>query len=70
LQIRSGADFDTVRPTLERIIEQFPGLPVADLALTRLNHLKMAIKGQKEKTPGVKLGVYEQNIGLKRGSPH
>ena len=70
LQIRSGADYDTVRPTLERIIEQFPGLPVADLALTRLDHLKLAIHGQKEKTPGVKLGVYEQNIGLKRGSPH
>ena len=70
LQIRSGADYDTVRPTLEKIIEHFPGLPAAELAQTRLDHLKLAIKGQKEKTPGVKLGVYEQNIGLKYGSPH
>jgi tetratricopeptide (TPR) repeat protein len=70
LQIRGGADYDTVRPTLEKIIEQFPGLPVAELAQSRLNVLKLEIKGQKEETPGVKLGVYEQNIGLKYGSPH
>jgi len=70
LQLRGGADYDTVRPTLEKIIEQFPGLPVAALAQSRLAHLKLEIKGRKEETPGVKLGVYEQNIGLKYGSPH
>jgi len=69
LQIRSGADYDTVRPTLEKIIEHFPGLAVAELAQTRLNVLKLEIKGQKE-TPGKPLGVYEQNIGLKYGSRH
>ena len=69
LQIRSGADFDTVRPTLEKIIEHFPGMAVAELAQSRLNVLKLEIKGQKEETPGVKLGVYEQNIGLKYGMP-
>jgi tetratricopeptide (TPR) repeat protein len=68
LQIHGGADYDTVRPTLEKIIEHFPGLPVANLAQSRLNVLKLEIKGQKE-TPGTKLGVYEQNIGLKYGSP-
>jgi len=30
--------------------------------------LKLELKGQ-QKTPGVQLGVYEQNIGLKYGSP-
>ena len=70
LQIRSGADYDTVRPTLEKIIEHFPGMAVAELAQSRLNVLKLEIKGQKEQTPGTKLGVYEQNIGLKYGSPH
>lgn len=70
LQIRSGTDFETVRPTLEKIIEQFPGMAVAELARSRLAHLKLEIKGQKEETPGVKLGVYEQNIGLKYGSRH
>lgn len=68
LQIHGGADYETVRVTLEKIVENFPGLPVADIAQSRLNRLKFEIKGQKE-TPGKKLGVYEQNIGLKYGSP-
>jgi tetratricopeptide (TPR) repeat protein len=68
LQIRLGADYETVRRTLGKIIERFPDLPVAEVARTRLGRLKFELKGQKE-TPGVKLGVYEQNIGLKRGSP-
>jgi hypothetical protein len=68
LQIRLGADYETVRPTLEKIVERFPDLPVAEMARTRLDRLKLELKGQKE-TPNVKLGVYEQNIGLKRGSP-
>jgi tetratricopeptide (TPR) repeat protein len=68
LQIRLGADYETVRLTLEKIVERFPNLSVAELARTRLDRLKFELKGQKE-TPGVKLGVYEQNIGLKRGSP-
>jgi tetratricopeptide (TPR) repeat protein len=68
LQIRLGADYETVRPTLEKIVERFPDLYVAEMARTRLGRLKLELKGQKE-TPGVKLGVYEQNIGLKYGSP-
>ncbi len=68
LQIHGGADYDTVRETLEKIMERFPGLPVADLAQSRLNLLKLEIKGKKE-TPNKTLGVYEQNIGLKYGSP-
>ena len=68
LQVRHGAGYETVRETLERIIERFPDLAAGELARTRLGKLKLELKGQKE-TPGVKLGVYEQNIGLKRGSP-
>jgi tetratricopeptide (TPR) repeat protein len=68
LQIHGGADYQKVRETLEKIITRFPGLPVADLAQSRLNILKLEIKGQKE-TPNKTLGVYEQNIGLKYGSP-
>jgi len=67
LQIRHGADFDTVRQTLEMIIERFPEAAVAELARTRLGHLKLELKGQKE-TPTKQVGVYEQNIGLKHGS--
>jgi tetratricopeptide (TPR) repeat protein len=69
LQIRSGADYGTVRPTLEKIIEHFPGMAVAELAQSRLAHLRLEIKGKKEETPGITPGVYEQNIGLKQGSP-
>jgi len=68
LQIHGGADYDTVRETLEKIVGRFPDLPVASIAQSRLGRLKIEIKGKKE-TPGVKLGVYEQNIGLKYGSP-
>ena len=68
LQIHSGADYDAVHETLEQIMERFPNLPVAELAQSRLNRLKLEIKGKKE-TPGVKLGVYEENIGLKYGLP-
>ena len=68
LQIQHGADYDTVRGTLERIIERFPDLAAGEMARTRLGRLKLELKGRKE-TPGVKLGVYEQNIGLKPRSP-
>jgi len=68
LQIQHGADYETVRGTLEKIIEHFPDLAAGELARTRLARLKLELKGRKE-TPGVKLGVYEQNIGLKHDSP-
>ena len=68
LQVQLGADYETVRGTLERIIEHFPDLAAGEMARTRLGRLKLELKGKKE-TPGVKLGVYEQNIGLKQGSP-
>ena len=67
LQVRLGTDYETVRQTLEKIVERFPDLSAAELARTRLDRLKLELKGKKE-TPGVKLGVYEQNIGLKYGS--
>jgi tetratricopeptide (TPR) repeat protein len=67
LQIRHGADYDTVRGTLERIVERFPDWAVAELARTRLGRLKLEVKGHQA-TPDVKLGVYEQNIGLKYGA--
>ena len=64
LQIQHGADYETVRGTLEQIIERFPDLAAGEMARTRLARLKLELKGRKE-TPDVKLGVYEQNIGLR-----
>ena len=70
LQIRHGADYATVRQTLQKIVDTFPDLPVAQSARSRISLLALEFKARKEETPGVKLGVYEQNIGLKQGSPN
>jgi tetratricopeptide (TPR) repeat protein len=69
LQIRHGADHETVRQTLARIGELFPDSVAAHAAARRLVHLKLELKG-REKTGTVRLGTYEQDIGLKGGSPH
>jgi hypothetical protein len=50
-------------------VERFPDLAVAEMARTRLGRLKLEVKGHQA-TPDVKLGVYEQNLGLKYGSRH
>ena len=68
LQIELGADIATVRETLGKIVERFPDLPVADLAQRRLARLENEFKGLQS-TSNVKLGAYEQNIGLKYGAP-
>jgi TolA-binding protein len=64
LQVRGGADYDTVCVTLGKIIEQFPDFSMADLARSRLARLKLEFKAL-ETTENKTLGVYEQNIGLK-----
>ena len=68
LQVRHGADYDAVRQTLEKIVERFPDWAAAEMARSRLNRLKLEFKGHAQGST-VKLGVYEQNIGLKRGRP-
>jgi tetratricopeptide (TPR) repeat protein len=65
LQIRHGADLETVRGTLQRIIDRDPNAAPADVARRRLDLLKLELKA-KEKSQAVKLGTYEQNIGLRR----
>lgn len=66
LQIRYGADYDSVKATLERIIERGPNLAAAEKARNRLALLKLEFKG-KQQNQTVKLGTYEQNLGLKQG---
>jgi hypothetical protein len=66
LQVELGADTETVRATLGKIVESFPDLPVADLAQRRLARLENEFKGLQQSS-SVKLGSYEQNIGLKIG---
>jgi hypothetical protein len=52
---------------LEKIVDRFPDLAVAEMARTRLGRLKFEVKAHQA-TPDVKLGIYEQNLGLKYGS--
>jgi tetratricopeptide (TPR) repeat protein len=71
LQIRGGCDYETVGATLQRIVDRAPELAAANLARNRLALLKLELKAQKKSEP-VKMGEYEQNIGLKRdlARPH
>lgn len=66
LQIRHGDSYDLVGKTLEQIVERYPNLAAAGLARNRMDLLKLELK-VKEKNQAIKLGTYEQNIGLKRG---
>lgn len=67
-QVKLGADVATVQATLEKIPARFPGQPVAEVAQQRLARLNNEFRGHQETTV-IKLGVYEQNIGLKYGAP-
>jgi TolA-binding protein len=64
LQVRHGANYDAVRATLQRIVEMYPGVAAAEVAANRIALLRLELKG-KEKTADVRLGTYEQDIGLK-----
>ena len=66
LQINHGAGYDPAWQTLAQIIERYPNQAAADLARNRMDLLKLELKA-KALTRSVKLGDYEQNIGLKKG---
>lgn len=67
LQIRERADYETVKQTLQRIIDLDPKLAAAENAAKRISLLKLELKA-KQQHAAVKLGTYDQNIGLKAGS--
>jgi len=68
LQIRHGAGYEAVQQTLQRIVDRAPDGAAAEIARHRLALLKLEMRS-KDKSQAVKLGTYEQNIGLKRSSP-
>jgi tetratricopeptide (TPR) repeat protein len=68
VQVRAGADYDTVRATLERIIERDPNAAAAEMARNRIARVKLELKAN-DPTKEVKMGSYEQNIGLRQGGP-
>ena len=67
-QVECGADVDAVTATLGKITEMFPDSPMAEIAQRRLARINLEFKGLQA-TSEVKLGTYEQNIGLKYGNP-
>jgi tetratricopeptide (TPR) repeat protein len=68
LHVRYTNDYEAAKRTLQRIVDAFPGLAAAQMAQSRMELLRLEMKA-KEKSQAVKLGSYEQNIGLKRGLP-
>ncbi len=68
LQIRHGVAYEAVQQTLQQIVDRAPDGAAAEIARHRLALLKLEMKS-KDQSQAVKLGTYEQNIGLKCGSP-
>jgi len=66
LQVRGGADHETIRQTLQRIVDLNPHFAAAQIAQHRLALLNLELKA-REKGQAIKLGSYEQHIGLKQG---
>lgn len=66
-QLKIGHDPDSARAALERIIEMFPETEQAYLATQRIAHLTPAeMLDGKDAPHRIKLGQYQQNIGLLR----
>jgi hypothetical protein len=65
LQIHCGADFDTIRQTLQEIIDRDPKGAAGAAAEKRVGFLRLELKARDKGKPGIALGTYEQNIGLK-----
>lgn len=65
-QIRFAQDAPAARGALERIVARFPDHAAAQMARSRMRTLNLELRGQ-QKGQVVKLGAYEQNLGLKKG---
>ena len=63
LQVQEKAEPDRVRATLQRIIDLYPAMAGAQTAQRRIDTLKLEFR-VKEGAKSVRLGVYEQNVGL------
>jgi len=64
LHVRHGEPAPA-RQALQRIVDSFPQSAAADNARNRMAHLQLEPRSN-QKSPVVKLGSYEQSIGLKR----
>lgn len=67
VQVRSEATLDAARQTVQKILELYPNSAAAENARRRLSVLGLEGRAKKE-SQVVKLGSYEQRLGLKRKS--
>lgn len=65
LQVKHSNDITSAAQTLQRIIDLYPRSAAAENAQRRIALLKLETRGS-ERSQGIKLGSYEQNIGLKK----
>ena len=63
LHIKHAQDVTAASQAVQRIIDRFPGHAAAEIAQRRLDCLKLELKGTT-KAQAVKLGAYEQDLGL------
>jgi tetratricopeptide (TPR) repeat protein len=66
LQVQQGVEPEKIRATLQRIIKLDPGVAAAENTKRRLDMLNLELKARKTQNEAVKLGSYEQNIGLRQ----
>jgi outer membrane protein assembly factor BamD (BamD/ComL family) len=66
LQVKLAGDVDAGRQTLQRIIDRYPNSAAAESAKRRMAYLQTELATRKEGRV-VKLGTYEQNLGLRNG---
>jgi tetratricopeptide (TPR) repeat protein len=67
LQLELSGDEGGARATLQRVADLYPKTAVAENALNRMAYLKLEVRA-KQQSQAIKLGSYEQNIGLKSRS--
>ena len=65
LEVKYAQNEEGARAVLQRIIDLYPTLSHAQVAESRLARIRLEIKGQ-QKSQAVKLGSYEQDLGLKQ----
>ncbi len=70
LQVQLNADPEEVRHTLLRIINLDKKSAFAQNARRRLDVLNLELKAKQAQSQTVKMGTYEQNIGLKGRRNH
>jgi tetratricopeptide (TPR) repeat protein len=68
IQVSSTGDLARARETVQRILDRYPGTPAAETARRRLLLLERELQAKKQ-SQVVKLGSYEQRLGLKNGRP-